>query len=725
MGELTIDSTSASGDTYVTGEDIEVKARFDRDVTVDGTLYMTLKFSHQNADWAAATYNRGSGASPLVFRHTVKPGEYDPDGITLVGGTVADDGTQYGFGGTGSIASSDSRTEEWDDVSPYYDQLSTLSDHKIETVPVVTDFAITSTPPNGEPYRIGDAITITATYDQDVSATSPLSVPVTIGTEFHTETWTANYSSDSKDNKVGFKYWVGANRGDDGGITVADSGKILDDGSITSATNPTVADRTVTTLLNQAEHKVYAYYPLVQSVSVTSTPADGETCRAGETIDTTPTFQYEVDVEDTPSIKILVGGEDDERDAVYSSGSGTEDIVFSYVVQPEDLDADGVAVKERSSGGLDDTGSIKERDTDNSFVGAIPALADQAGHKVDGRPYVNAASFTSSPANNGVYRSGETIQVGLTFSESMEVDGDVTIPMTVGNSEVEASYLSGSGTDTLVFGYAAQDTDQDSDGVPLPGKDLDSFGGTGTIQSADGGMAPIGTMSAVEAGEDQKVYGLVHVVSLWVDSEPGDDNTYGNGDAIKVAVQFDDDVTVTGTPQLQLDLGSEARTADFQTARSAAVDDEDSSDSESVSTTGQVLVFTYTVQEKDEDTDGISLSENAIDLNEGSIVFHNGKDADLAHGAVTTENHLVDAGAPVLESASTSDDGSEVVITFSEDVQIRSELRTLFAYADIDAGIYLRSLLDIFVDGNRPRMRDASVSGAELTLTMDTPITSD
>ena len=722
--ELTIDSAPASGDTYAAGEHIEVKARFDRDVTVDGAVYVTLRFGHQNADWASARYNRGSGTSTLVFRHTVKPGEYDPDGITVVGGTVAADGTQYGFGGSGSITFWDSETEEWYDVSPYYDRMETLSDHKIETIPLVTDFAITSTPPNGKHYRIGDAITITATYDQDVTATSPLSVPVTIGTGSHTNTWTANYSSDSGDNKLVFKYIVGANQRDDDGITVAGSAKILDDGSITSATNPTVADRTVTTLLNQAEHKVYAYYPLVQSISVTSTPADGETYRAGETIDVTLSFQYEVDVADTPSIKILVGDEDNERNAAYSSGSGAEDVVFSYVVQPEDLDADGVAVKERSSGGLDGTGSIKEKDTDNSFAGAIPALADQADHKVDGRPYVTAASFTSSPASNAVYRSGESIQVTLTFSESMEVDGDVTIPMTVGDAEVEASYLSGSGTDTLVFGYAVQDTDQDSDGVSLPAKDSDAFGGTGAIQSADGEVAPDGTMSAVEAGDDQKVYGLVHVVSLWVDSEPEDDNTYGNGDAIKVAAQFDDDVTVTGAPQLQLDLGSEARVASFHTARSAAVDDTSSSDSESLSSTGQVLVFTYTVQAGDEDTDGISVTGNSLSLNDGTITFHNGKNADLAHEAVTDEDHLVDAVAPVLASASTSDDGSEVVVTFSEDVHIRSDLRTLFAFAGIDTGIYLRSLMDIFVDGNRPHIMDASVSGAELTLTMDTPITS-
>lgn len=724
VDELTIESTPASGDTYVADEHIEVQAVFDREVTVDGTVYMTLRFGENNADWASASYHEGSGTNTLLFRHTVVRGEYDPDGITVVGGTVAADGTQYGFGGSGTIRSWESDAEEWLDVSPYYDRLETLSDHKIDTSPVVTDFAITSTPPNGTHYRIGDPIIITATYDQNVAATQPLSIPVTIGTGFHTETWTANLSSDSADNKLVFKYWVGENQRDDDGITVAGSGKILGDGTVQSATNPLVADRTVTQLLNQADHKVYAYYPLVQSVAVTSAPADGDTYRAGETIDVTLTFQYEVDVEDTPSIKILVGDENSERDAAYSSGSGTEAIVFSYVVQPGDLDSDGVAVKGRSSGGLDDTGSIKEKGTNNSFAGAITRLGDQSDHKIDGRPRVTAASFTSSPASDGVYRSGETIEATLVFDQAMEVDGDVTIPMTVGDAEVDASYRTGSGTDTLVFGYEVGDDDRDDDGVALPARDSGVFGGTGTIQSVDSEVASYGAMLAVEAGDGQKVYGLVHVDSLWVDSEPGDVDTYANGDTIRVAVQFDDDVTVTGTPQLQLDFDSGAKAADFQTARSATADDASSSGSETVSSTGQVLVFAYTVQEGDEDTDGISISENAIVLNGGSIVFHTGRDADLAHEAVAADDHLVDAVIPELESASTSDDGSEVIVTFSEDVHIRSDLRTLLAFADIDAGIYLRSLLDIFVDGNRPRITDASVSGSELTLTMGTAITS-
>ena len=718
--ELTIESSPASGDTYVAGEIIEIKATFDREVTVDGTVYMTLRFGENNSDWASASYFEGSGTSSLVFRHTVKPGEYDPDGITVVNGRVADDGTQYGFGGGGTIRSWNSDTEEWADVSPRFDGMETQSDHKIETVPYVTHFAITSTPPNGKHYRIGDMITITATFDQNVATTQPLSVPVTIGTGFHTETWTANLSSDSADNKLVFKYTVGANQRDDDGITVAGGGRILDDGSVQSATNPTVADRTVTKLLNQADHKVYAYYPLVQTVSITSAPEEGDTYWAGETIEVSLEFQNDIEVEvaGTPSIRLLMGDDDLRRDAVYSSGSGTDTIVFAYVVQADDLDMDGVALMKRNSEGLDGDGHIKEKGTDNRFGGAIPGLGDQENHKVRGRPYVTTASVTSTPAGNGVYRSGEVIKATLSFDRSMEVDGEVTIPMTMGDGEVQAAYLSGSETSNLVFGYEVKDSDEDADGVSLPAKDSGAFSGAGTIQSAGTEIAPDGALPSVGADEGHKVYGLVHVVSVSVDSEPGDDDTYENGEAISVSVEFDDDVTVTGTPQLSLDFDGTAKIAGFQSAKSASGDGSDNT-----SKTGDILVFSYTVQEGDEDTDGFTVTENGLGLNGGTIVSSNGKNAKLDYASVNAEGQQVGAVPPEFDSAATSEDGAEIVVTFTEDVQLVPEIETVFAYAGIDSSVFLRSLVDILVEGHMPPVTAASVAGKELTLKMDSAIT--
>ena len=71
---------------------------------------------------------------------------------------------------------------------------------------------------------------------------------------------------------------------------------------------------------------------------------------------------------------------------------------------------------------------------------------------------------------------------------------------------------------------------------------------------------------------------------------------------------------------------------------------------------------------------------------------------------------------------STSQDGSRVILTFSENVQVEPNQRTLSAFAGIDVVVYLRALIDVFVDGHRAHTHGAAISGDELTLTMDTTI---
>ena len=62
---------------------------------------------------------------------------------------------------------------------------------------------------------------------------------------------------------------------------------------------------------------------------------------------------------------------------------------------------------------------------------------------------------------------------------------------------------------------------------------------------------------------------------------------YRIGDDVQVTVTFSEDVTVTGSPQLELAIGSSNRTAGYE------------------STEGSAVVFSYTVAEGDTDSDGI------------------------------------------------------------------------------------------------------------------------
>ena len=66
---------------------------------------------------------------------------------------------------------------------------------------------------------------------------------------------------------------------------------------------------------------------------------------------------------------------------------------------------------------------------------------------------------------------------------------------------------------------------------------------------------------------------------------------------------FSEDVTVTGTPQLPLQIGGEEREADYAAGDSSST----------------VLSFSYTVTDDDTDRDGISIDAFALKLNGGSI----------------------------------------------------------------------------------------------------------
>ena len=92
------------------------------------------------------------------------------------------------------------------------------------------------------------------------------------------------------------------------------------------------------------------------------------------------------------------------------------------------------------------------------------------------------------------------------------------------------------------------------------------------------------------------------IESVAVTSDPGGDGGYAVGDEIQVGLTFSEAVTVTGVPQLTLDVGGRSRTAEY---------------SEGSATTQ--LQFTYTVASGDEDMDGIAVVANSLALNGGAI----------------------------------------------------------------------------------------------------------
>ncbi len=91
-------------------------------------------------------------------------------------------------------------------------------------------------------------------------------------------------------------------------------------------------------------------------------------------------------------------------------------------------------------------------------------------------PVPVAVSIESSPPDGrGTYGIGETISVGVTFSEPVTVDetaGSPSLALTIGDRKRRAIYSNGSNTRHLVFRYRVTDGDADADGVAVPADGL-------------------------------------------------------------------------------------------------------------------------------------------------------------------------------------------------------------------------------------------------------------
>ena len=174
---------------------------------------------------------------------------------------------------------------------------------------------------------------------------------------------------------------------------------------------------------------------------------------------------------------------------------------------------------------------------------------------IDDDPNITDIEVTPEPARDDTYRVGETIEISATFSTSVDVDGNPGLGMWVGSDWRSASYLRGSGSDTLVFGYTVQEGDVDIDGISISANKLTLNGGT--IQDEAANDATL-THDAVAADSGHKVDGsdttAPTISSLSITSDPGSDYTYGTGDTIQVTVTFSEDVTITGTQQLELKM---------------------------------------------------------------------------------------------------------------------------------------------------------------------------
>ena len=336
-------------------------------------------------------------------------------------------------------------------------------------------------------------------------------------------------------------------------------------------------------------------------------------------------------------------------------------------------------------------------------------------------PRINSVSIITSAGDDGAYAAGDRIVVAVTFNEPVSVFGIPQLGLDIGDEKKTAEFWDRSFTgrditrDTNTMGmepavllvYTVQEGDSDSDGISIGGNAL-SLNDT-TIWDKIGNHADL-THEAVPADAAQRVDAPdltgPSVSSMEIMSDPGADGIYAIGDQIAIAVSFNEEISVEGSPQLELDLGRGVQIAEFE------------------SSSGATMVFTYSVAEGDDAPDGIAIDEESLSVSDGSIQDAAGNDAELAHEALPVHTgHPVDGVRPVFESAEISEDGAEATVNFTEGVALSSELEVIGEVINIQQEIFLKAFVFLTVEGQEAIAGNAELSGNTLTLSLADEVT--
>ena len=227
--------------------------------------------------------------------------------------------------------------------------------------------------------------------------------------------------------------------------------------------------------------------------------------------------------------------------------------------------------------------------------------------QVRGRPSPHRVSRTeiiSTPVNGHTYLYGENIDIALTFNTAVYVpDYGAVIAIRVGDATDDsnyraAEYLSGSGTDRLVYRYQVDIIDADANGISVDEGGPDSgFGELVPTVVASLGLWPVGRYYPGLADDsNHKVDGSSHGTDVEITSRPAHGDGYRLGENIDVTLTFSTKVHILSDGAvIAIRVGDATDGSNYRAAEYLSGSDT------------HRLVYRYRVQVSDFDTTGVSV----------------------------------------------------------------------------------------------------------------------
>jgi hypothetical protein len=626
---------SPAAATYIFNQNMIVNVTFSETVTISGTPKLNLTIGSTPV---VATYLSGSGTSALSFKYTITSGQEDLNGISISSPMDLS---------VGSIS----------DLNGH--ALSVLTFTPPVTTSVLVDakapIILSVTAPTASSYVLGSSLNFVVNWNENVSISGTPRLVLNIqGT-----TVFANYSPiGSTPTASLFRYIVGADLSDTS-ITIS-SPINMTNGSIADMMGNNAAPAAFT-LPSLAGVIIDGVKPKV--ISVTK-PAD-RTYKAGEALNFTLGFSKAVFITGNPKIKIKIGVTDIHLD--YLSGSGTALIVFSYTLQPGDLDLNGIdlysTIYLTGADKIRDAAALPSNDADLSFV--VPILMNVLVDSV-------APTIVSiTPPPNETYNLNQYLYFTVHWSEPVLITGTPRLMLLIdstsfGPAVKYATYDASTSTSlTTVFLYQVVSNDLDSNGIlinplinlSIGGSSIKDFAGPGV---GNGNLANLNF--SMPTLTNVRVDGVKPVITSITSPAAGN---YTAGMSINITVNWSEVMTVVGSPWIKIKIGANDRLAFYSSGSPS-----------------NALVFSYIVTASDEDYTGLDIY-SPINVTVADSI----QDAAPNNGVLTftapptLTGVIVDGKPPVITSTYTTSQAYkpgnviEYVVTYHETVKVVNQPR--------------------------------------------------
>lgn len=397
--------------------------------------------------------------------------------------------------------------------------------------------------------------------------------------------------------------------------------------------------------LHQEQDAIDANKPFITRVQA---PAKG-IYKSGDSLFFVFRFSEKIFISNgNPTLSITIGTK--ARTATCRSGSGTDTLLFSYLIRNGDLDTNGI----KTAGTITLNKSIVTDSAGNSALLSFNNSTVARDVNIDA---VIPSVTGFEPPLPRKYLTGDSLSILIHYSKEVWVQRKESMPsidISIGNTIRKALYLRGSGTRDLLFGYTIAWNDVDTNGIQVSKTISDP---QASIKDSVGNFA---ARDIPDAGDIVGIYINPPTIRL-IDIVPPAAGLYKNGDTIAYRVKFNESVWVqinNNPPYIKAVIGNANRQVKYREGSGS-----------------NTLVFSYVIQSSESDTDGIQTFSN-IFLNGSMLKDTAGNDVPLNfNDTVNTSGVLIDAMVPVLKNVvfksdtlCKAGDAISVTLIFSEAV---------------------------------------------------------